>query len=200
MKASSTGFVWVLSAALAYGQANSLPAPTQPGSKTLTLDLGDKVKLELVLIPAGSFTMGSPESEKYRGSDEKQHTVTISKPFYMGVTHVTVDQFAVFAKDAGYKSDAEKQGSASSIRIVDGKSAFKMNVPGVSWRNPTYPQRGDHPVVWVSWNDARAFCDWLSKKSGLTVRLPTEAEWEYACRAGTQTAYPWGDNPDDGKG
>ncbi|MBS3734590.1 MAG: SUMF1/EgtB/PvdO family nonheme iron enzyme, partial [Phycisphaerae bacterium] len=69
-----------------------------------------------------------------------------------------------------------------------------------SWRNPSFDQKGDHPVVQMSWNDAKAFCDWLSKKSGKTVVLPTEAQWEYACRAGTKTAYPWGDNPDDGTG
>jgi len=71
---------------------------------------------------------------------------------------------------------------------------------GASWRNPRFGQKGDHPVVQVSWNDATAFCNWLTKKSGKAVGLPTEAQWEYACRAGTKTAYPWGDNPDDGKG
>ena len=125
--------------------------------------------------------------------------MTISKPFYMGVTHVTVDQFAAFVKDSGYKTDAEKDGWSVGFEIKDGKFV-RQKMDGCSWRNPSFDQKGDHPVVQVSWNDAKAFCDWLSKKSGKTVTLPTEAQWEYACRAGTTTAYPWGDNPDDGKG
>ncbi len=78
-------------------------------SKELKLDLGDNVALKLVRIPAGKFLMGSPETEKNHQIDEVQHEVTISKPFFMGVTHVTVDQFAAFAKDSGYKTDAEKE-------------------------------------------------------------------------------------------
>jgi formylglycine-generating enzyme required for sulfatase activity len=125
--------------------------------------------------------------------------VTISKPFYMGVTHVTVDQFAAFVKDSGYKTDGEKDGWSSGFEIKDGKLDFKK-VNGCSWRNPSFDQKGDHPVVQVSWNDAKAFCDWLAKKSGKTVFLPPEAQWEYACRAGTRTAHPWGTAPDAGKG
>jgi formylglycine-generating enzyme required for sulfatase activity len=88
------------------------PPATQP-AKELTLDLGNKVTMNLVLIPAGKFTMGSPETEKGRAEDEVQHEVTISKPFFMGVTLVTVDQFAAFVKDCGYKTDAEKDGSST---------------------------------------------------------------------------------------
>ena len=165
----------------------------------MTLDLGNKVTMKLVQIPPGEFIMGSPKTEKDRDKDETQHEVTISKPFYMGITHVTVDQFAAFVKDSGYKTDAEIGGWAEGVEIKDGKLEFKQ-VDGCSWRNPSFDQKGDHPVVQISWNDAKAFCDWLSKKSGKTVVLPTEAQWEYACRAGTKTAYPWGDNPDDGKG
>jgi formylglycine-generating enzyme required for sulfatase activity len=192
------------------------PPAAQP-AKELALDLGNGASMKLALIPAGKFTMGSPDEEKKAAvkeavaagipeakatdafKDEVQHEVTISKPFYMGVTHVTVDQFAAFVKDSGYKTDAEKDGWAVGFEIKDGKFDFKK-VDGCSWRNPSFDQKGDYPVVQVSWNDAQAFCDWLSKKSGKTVVLPTEAQWEYACRAGTTTAYPWGDNPDDGKG
>jgi len=169
------------------------------GAKGLCLDLGNKVTMKLVQIPAGKFSMGSPETEKDRKEDETQHEVTISKPFYMGVPHVTVDQFAAFVKDSGYKTDAEKAGSSLGIENRDGVLSPKK-MDGCSWRNPSFNQKGDHPVVQVSWNDAKAFCDWLSKKTGKTVALPTEAQWEYACRAGTKTAYPWGDNPDDGTG
>jgi formylglycine-generating enzyme required for sulfatase activity len=195
----------ILFAAACNDSKDSTAQPQQPGAggaakaKELTLDLGNKVMLKLVQIPAGKFLMGSPQTEKDRDKDETQHEVTISKPFYMGVTHVTVDQFAAFVKDSGYKTDAEKDGWSMGFEIKDGKFDFKK-VDGCSWRNPSFDQKGDHPVVQVSWNDAKAFCEWLAKKSGKTVVLPTEAQWEYSCRAGTKTAYPWGDNPDDGKG
>jgi formylglycine-generating enzyme len=195
---------------------NAAPPSSQP-AKELTLDLGNKVTLKLVRIPAGKFTMGSTDEEKKAAvkeavaagmpeaaasdffNGEIQHEVTISKPFYLGITHVTVDQFAAFVKNSGYKTDAEKEGSSWGMEIKDGQLVGKK-MAGCSWRNPSFDQKGDHPVVQVSWNDAQAFCAWLSKKSGKTVKLPAEAQWEYACRAGTKTAYPWGDNPDDGKG
>ncbi|MGD0770129.1 MAG: formylglycine-generating enzyme family protein [Tepidisphaeraceae bacterium] len=174
------------------------PTP-QPPAKEMILDLGNNVTMKLVLIPGGKFLMGSPETEEHRNLDELQHEVTISKPFCLGVTHVTVDQFAAFVKDSSYRTDAEKDGWSYGVVVRDGNLVVE-NIIGLSWRHPTFEQKGDHPVVQVSWNDAQAFCDWLSKKSGKNVRLPTEAQWEYACRAGTTTAYPWGDSPDDGKG
>lgn len=173
---------------------------TSQPAKEKSLDLGDNIALKLALIPSGTFMMGSAEGESNRHKDEVQHEVTISKSFYMGISHVTVNQFAAFVKDSGYKTDAEKEGYSQGIEIKKGKHTKSKKLNGVTWRNPTFDQKGDHPVVQVSWNDAKAFCDWLSKKSGNTVVLPTEAQWEYACRAGTKTAYPWGDNPDDGKG
>jgi formylglycine-generating enzyme required for sulfatase activity len=173
------------------------------GAKELTLELGNGATLKLIQIPAGKFFMGSSETAKDRSKDEIQHEVTISKAFYMGVTHVTVDQFAAFVKDSGYKTDAEKEGLSVQAQFGTGGGlpVFQATTSGISWRNLiVFSQNGDHPVVQVSWNDAQAFCTWLSKKSGKTVVLPTEAQWEYACRAGTTTVYPWGDNPDDGKG
>lgn len=181
------------------GLAADAASPVAQPTKEIKLDLGDKVTMKLVQIPAGKFVMGSPELEKGLGLGEDQHEVTISEAFYMGVTHVTVDQFAAFVKDSGYKTDAEKEGWSVGCESKDGKLDFKK-VDGCSWRNPSLDQKGNHPVVQVTWNDAKAFCDWLSRRSGKTVVLPTEAQWEYACRAGTKTAYPWGDNPDDGKG
>jgi len=175
--------------------------------KELSLDLGNAVKLELVLIPAGKFLMGSPETEKDRQKDETQHEVTISQPFYMGKYEVTIGQFERFVEAAKYKTDAEKDGWAWAW---NGKMFDEVN--GANWRKPGFEQGPEHPVCVVSWNDAKAFCAWaiqVAQASGLrtqsgglrhTVRLPTEAEWEYAARAGTTTAYPWGDNPDDGKG
>jgi formylglycine-generating enzyme required for sulfatase activity len=193
-------WVTVLAAAvLLAAPGYSSGAANSQTTGNLTLDLGGGAAMKLALIPAGKFMMGSPVTEKDRDKDETQHEVTISKPFYMGITHVTVDQFAAFVKDSGYKTDAEKEGWSVGLEIKDGTATSKK-MDGCSWRNPSFDQKGDHPVVQVSWNDARAFCDWLSKKSGKTVVLPTEAQWEYACRAGTQTAYPWGDNPDDGEG
>ena len=131
-------------------------------------------------IEPGSFLMGSPDSDKDAGSDEKpQHPVEITKPFFMGVYPVTKGRFAAFVKDAGYQTEAEKAGEKTM------------------WQNPFtgYTQTDNDPVVEVSWNDAVNFCAWLSMKEGRTCELPTEAEWEYACRAGTKTAFSCGDDP-----
>jgi formylglycine-generating enzyme required for sulfatase activity len=190
----------MLMLAVLASQVYSAAPSSQPTSgsasqiaKELTLDLGNNVRMKLVLIPAGKFLMGSPETEKDRDKNEVQHEVTISKPFYMGVTHVTVDQFTAFVTDSGYKTDAQKSGWSWRIEIKDGKLDFKQ-IEGISWLNPSFDQKGDHPVVHVDWNDSKAFCDWLSKKSGKAVALPTEAQWEYACRAGAKTAYSFGES------
>ena len=187
---------WALSAGAASPSTQPATQPSTQPAKELTLDLGNKVTMKLALIPAGKFTMGSPKDEKDRSDDEgPQREVTISKAFYMGVYEVTRGEFAAFVKDAGYKTDAEKEGWAYAW---DGKSWGKVD--GASWKKPGFEQTDEHPVTEISHNDAVAFCDWLTKKTGKTVRLPPEAEWEYACRGGTNTAYPWGDDPDDGKG
>jgi formylglycine-generating enzyme required for sulfatase activity len=142
--------------------------------------------------------MGSPVSERERFTNETPHIVGITRRFCLGTTSVTVGQFAAFVKESGCRTQAETQGWSYGGW---NQSEHKWNIlSGGSWRNPGFLQGLDHPVVCVTWHDAMAFCHWLSVKEGLSYRLPTEAEWEYACRAGGSTAYPWGENPDDGQG
>jgi len=157
--------------------------------------LGPEESMEMVLVPAGRFVMGSPTTEKGRDGDERQHAVTITQPFYLGVHEVTRRQFDRFARDTGFQTDAEKKGGCHLLR-----GRMYEYVEGASWRMPGFSQTKDHPIVCVSWNDAVAFCGWLTRKTGVSFRLPTEAEWEYACRAGTTTAYQWGDDPSGGRG
>jgi len=181
------------------------------GEKQIAVDLGGSVKLKMVLIPAGEFKMGSGESSEataaffnktypdnplpadFFRNEHPQHLVRITKPFYLGTYHVTLGQFRQFVADTKYVTDAEKgeKPGASVWDPVTTKFVFKENY---SWRNPDFEQTDEHPVVNVSWNDAAAFCKWLSKKESKTYRLPTEAEWEYACRAGTTTRYYTGDD------
>ena len=124
----------------------------------LTLDLGNGVSMELVLIPAGEFTMGSPAAEEGHEDDESpQWRVTVSEPFYMGVHEVTQEQYQA-----------------------------------VMGENPGYLKGAKNPVERVSWNEAMEFCIKLSDGAGMNVGLPTEAEWEYACRAGTTTPFHTG--------
>ena len=120
-------------------------------------DLGNGVSLEMILIPAGNFKMGSPASEKGHTDYERQHKVTLTKPFYMGKYEVTQEQWEA-----------------------------------VMGKNPSYSKNAKNPVTGVSWDDCQEF---IKKLNGITkgkYRLPTEAEWEYACRAGTSTAYSFG--------
>jgi formylglycine-generating enzyme required for sulfatase activity len=156
-------------------------------------EITNSIGMKLVLVPAGKFTMGSPKDEEDRGDDENPHEVEITQPFQMGKYEVTVGQFRAFVKDTNYRTEGEKDGKGG--RAFDGKEFIQK--PEFTWKNLHFAQSDDQPVVVVSWNDAVVFCNWLSKKEGKTYRLPTEAEWEYACRAGTKARFHTGDKDDD---
>lgn len=146
--------------------------------------------IRLVLIPAGQFTMGAPAHEETRCVNESQHRVRITRPFYLGTHEVTVGQFRQFVEETDYCTEAERFPEKNTV--LD--AVLLAPAPGEirSWRNPGFSQEDDHPVVYVSWPDAAAFCEWLSAREGCQYRLPTEAEWEYACRAGTTTRFGCG--------
>ena len=150
------------------------------------------IGMQLARVQPGKFVMGSDEEDADHRPDETQHEVEISKAFHMGVHEVTVGQFRKFVEDAKYQTDAERYAVIGFG--FDKQSGKVIGDKRFSWRDPGFEQTDDHPVVNVTWKDAVAFCEWLSKKEGKTYRLPTEAEWEYACRAGTQTRYYNGDD------
>jgi sulfatase modifying factor 1 len=150
-------------------------------------------ELKLVRIESGTFSMGSPLSEPGRdaGSVETLHTVTVTHPFLMGVTTITRSQFAMFANATGYTCSVEHGG-----RSIQWSYPGPRLTPGVTWRDTSGPA-DLFPVNRVSWEDAVAFCNWASTVRGRKVRLPTEAEWEYACRAGTITPFGGSGNLED---
>jgi len=151
--------------------------------------------MKFVYIAPGKFMMGSPQDEEGRDEDEEaRHLVSLTRGFYMQTTEVTVGQWRAFVQDAGFKTDAETKGAAW-IWINNSQQEKK----GYFWDKPGFPQSDDHPVTCVTWKDIRAFIKWLNGKEGKTYRLPTEAEWEYACRAGTTTGFSWGDKADCSK-
>jgi formylglycine-generating enzyme required for sulfatase activity len=161
--------------------------------RVLVLDLGDGATMELVRVLAGTFQMGSPPGEKERLVDEEQHTVEITRDFYLGKYEVTRRQFGAFVKDTGYQTEPEKDGQGGwgyeeDARKIEGR---KTNY---TWKSIGFVQTDEHPVVNVTWNDANAFCNWLAQRTRKVVRLPTEAEWEYACRAGSATRFYSGDD------
>jgi formylglycine-generating enzyme required for sulfatase activity len=179
-------------------------APTG-GAGNVTADIVTSVVtgMKLKRIKAGEFMMGSDASDPDGQDDEfidakagrkEKHRVRITRPFYLGVTEVTRGQFRRFVDDENYQTDAEKDGKGGYGWNEETKK-FEQN-PKHTWRNAGFEpgQTDDHPVVNVSWNDAVAFARWLSRKEGKTYRLPTEAEWEYACRAGTATRFANGED------
>ncbi len=158
-----------------------------------TFDICDESLCQnFVLIHGGEFTMGSPEGEFLRGSDEAQHQVWVSD-FSLCRYAVTVAEFRRFLEASGYGTDVSK----SPIRFIN--RHYRENVDnGVNWfkgvSGRMLPKSEDnHPVVHVNWHDAVAYCQWLTEKTGQAFRLPTEAEWEYACRAGTTTPFHTGE-------
>lgn len=170
----------------------TIPQPEIPAGallpKTLVLDLGGGTKVDLVLAPPGEFGMGSEDGEK----DERPvHKVRITHPFYIGKCEVTVGQFKHFVDKTGYKTEAEKLGKCTTL-----KDRKWQEVPGVCWKTPGFPQDGGYPAVLLTWYDAQAFVGWASQCTGRKVRLPTEAEWEYAARGPQGFKYAWGNEWD----
>jgi len=160
----------------------------EPGKLPITSNMAfeNSLGMKFVYIEPGTFIMGSPEYEPERSYDEVQHKVTLTQGFYMQTTAVTVSQWRKFAK-IGYKSQAETEGGAYIWTGID----FEKQ-KDIYWNHPGFKQTDDHPVTCISWNDAQAFIKWLSAKDKHDYRLPTEAEWEYACRAGTQMPFAFG--------
>jgi len=144
-----------------------------------------------IYIKGDIFQMGSPDTEIGREKIETQHPVKVSD-FYMMAMPVTVRQFEQFIVATGHKTDADRHGGS---RVWNGKKFEDKK--GINWRcdvKGAIQEDKTHPVIHISWNDAVAFADWLGSTSKGSIRLPTEAEWEYACRAGTQTPFYTGEN------
>jgi formylglycine-generating enzyme required for sulfatase activity len=127
--------------------------------------------------------------------EPKARRVRLVTPYYMSVTEITRGQFAHFVDQTGYRTDAEKKGGARGLR-GEKWGVFR----GMNWRHPGFDQSQSHPVACVSWNDARAFCKWLSKSAGAEADLPKSALWEYACRAGSDGVWPWGNRESGASG
>jgi formylglycine-generating enzyme len=167
------------------------PRPVTPAAPVPGNVLRDgPIYPEMVLVPPGRFVMGTPKEEGSHKGAQPQHEVTISRGFYLGKYAVTRDEFAAFVADTGYVTPT----TALALE-PDSKGDWRVQMlGGRDWRNPGFPQLDRDPVVCVSKTDAAAYTEWLSDKTAKPYRLPSEAEWEYAARAGTQTAWFWGDD------
>jgi formylglycine-generating enzyme required for sulfatase activity len=161
-------------AAKVYGQAATTAQPYVP---------------EMLLVHGGVFSMGSSADEVGRGRDEGPvRSVTLSD-YYLAAHEVTVAQFRSFVDKKGYITTAERGGGA---HVSQGDERIQEPRTDANWRNTYLKQSESHPVTCISWHDAVAYCDWLGKVTGKTYRLPTEAEWEFACRSGTTTPFTIG--------
>lgn len=174
----------------------------QAANEPVTNSLG----MKLILVPAGEFVMGSMLSneqmaERIGGfrprNPSKKPTarqVVIQQPFFMGAHEVTRAQFKQFVDAIGYLTLAESPDAKPRPGGLGLNQNNRYVFGDFNWKQPGYPSNDSHPVSYVGYNDAIAFCKWLSEKEGRNYRLPTEAEWEYVCRAGTQSIFSFGDS------
>ncbi|MDO5554980.1 MAG: formylglycine-generating enzyme family protein [Planctomycetia bacterium] len=184
---------------------NSLDEPTLHKRQLWPQSIRNSQGTVLCLIPAGEFTMGFTNSQNGNeaNSDYPAHIVRLSQPFYMARYELTVAEYRKFTSSVGYKTIAEVQGWSRGF-IAD--RCTWGHVENLSWLDPGFHQEDTHPVVCINWFEAIAYVDWLNTQeqpttpSGRKMKyvLPSEAQWEYACRGQTATSYSWGDLADDG--
>ncbi len=191
------------------GSPRDQPPPQLATAAKLPPTFTNSTGMPFALIPAGEFLMGTTQSQmdkltkqfpnlkrEWFEDEQPQHLVEITRPFYLAAYPVTVAQFRRFVESTGYKTEAE-QGNKGSYTWNGKKRTLD---PKANWKNPGFAQTDDHPVVCVSYHDAVAFLGWLNeqeKPSARSYRLPTEAEREYACRAGTWGLYGGSDDPEN---
>jgi formylglycine-generating enzyme required for sulfatase activity len=193
--ALSTSFALVAGTALTLGSMPHAPrrqaaAVEKPATYTEAIP-GTKVRFEMIGIPGGRFTMGSPASEASRSADEgPPHDVEI-RPFWMESTEATWDEYDVFAFGQDLEPPAATQPKPAAPA---GSDAITRPTPPYADESFGYG-KGRQPAIDMTWHAAMEYCRWLSAKTGKHYRLPTEAEWEYAARGGTKTAYSFGDDP-----
>jgi formylglycine-generating enzyme required for sulfatase activity len=158
------------------------------GCNNIPKEINNSLNMKFIFIEPGTFIMGSDEGES---NEKPAHEITISNGFYLQTTEVTVGQFKFFIQETNYITTAEKE---------DGTYVFTeegyQKKEDANWRNPYFEQTDNHPIICISRKDMDAFIEWLSKKENKQYRLPTEAEWEYACRSGSSSSYFWGDSID----
>ena len=200
---------------LADGSTNR---PSGAKGQNSAAPFAESLGIKLVKIKPGLFMMGSTDNQIATvlklypdklypdeknpvkkatdfAQEQPSHRVEITKAFSLSAHEITVGQFRAFVNDTNYQTEAEKDGKGGNG--FDEATDQFVQKPEYTWKDTGFRQSDDHPVVNVSWNDAKSFCEWLTLKEGpgAEYRLPTEAEWEYACRAGTDTLYPTGDDP-----
>ena len=166
-------------------QGKEKSAAVPPAPKTLKSFKDCEECPEMVILPAGRFLMGTPSNEPGRATNgsEEPHQVAIAQAFAAGKYEITKAQFASFVSDTSHSADGGCFWWTGTKFELDSAK---------SWRNTGFAQGANDPVACVSWYDAKAFTQWLSKKTGKDYRLLTESEWEYAARAGTNTAFSFG--------
>jgi formylglycine-generating enzyme len=175
----------ILSSAANYTQANQ---SADVGMKAGAVFTDCATCPEMVVIPSGTFMMGSLPTEGDRHENEgPRHSVSISKSYALGKLEITRGQYAMFVTETGHST------GNGCFAIEDG---IYTDSPIRNWQDTHYPQQDNHPAACISWHDATAYIEWLSKKTGKHYRLPSEAEWEYAARGNTTSARFWGDDPD----
>ena len=166
-------------------------------TETVTTKDGEKISFEMVLIPGGSFLMGSPSDEAGRQEHEgPQHKVRLDS-FYLGQKETTIKLFMAFYREtvSAKRDFFEVEEAKKDKEQKDKDDVDVITGPTPVYGDMTMGYEDTHPAIGITWHNAMTFCRWLSKKTGKKYHLPTEAEWEYACRAGTTTAYSFGDDP-----